>query len=62
MEFETESESELTDEYVPGPTQKKLEKTGYRPRNVLKVPLQSTYSAESLYTWISSGYIELEPE
>ena len=58
MEFDTDSDSELTDEYVPGPAPK----TGYRPRNIMKPPLQSTFSADSLYQWINNNYIELDPE
>lgn len=56
--------TDLSEEYAPGPSngKKTTAKPGYKPRNVLRPPKTSTYSAWSLYEWIQSGVIELEPE
>ncbi|KAG9015874.1 hypothetical protein FRB90_004334, partial [Tulasnella sp. 427] len=57
--------TDLSEEYAPGPSKSKkstVPKTGYKPRNILRPPKTSTYSAWSLYEWIQSGTIELEPE
>ncbi|KIO32185.1 hypothetical protein M407DRAFT_215001 [Tulasnella calospora MUT 4182] len=64
MEYDSDL-TDLSEEYAPGPSNSKktaAARPGYRPRNVLRPPKTSTYSALSLYEWIQNGGIELEPE
>ncbi|KAG8934386.1 hypothetical protein FRC01_003343 [Tulasnella sp. 417] len=64
MEYDSDL-TDLSEEYAPGPSNSKKTTTarpGYKPRNVLRPPKTSTYSAWSLYEWIQNGGIELEPE
>ncbi|KAG8892891.1 hypothetical protein FRC00_011354 [Tulasnella sp. 408] len=64
MEYDSDL-TDLSEEYAPGPSSSKKTTTarpGYKPRNVLRPPKTSTYSAWSLYEWIQNGGIELEPD
>ncbi|KAG9050694.1 hypothetical protein FS837_003032 [Tulasnella sp. UAMH 9824] len=64
MEYDSDL-TDLSEEYAPGPSSSKkttAARPGYKPRNVLRPPKTSTYSAWSLYEWIQNGGIELEPD
>ena len=64
MEMESDL-TDLSDEYTEGPPKKtapRMKPGDYKLTDVIKLPRTTTTAAESLYKWIHSGDVELEPE